>query len=157
MTRGLLLVPFLAVLMLGACSAKSIFGHNELHWKEQDFKPYLAGQEHAFPMAYGNESWAYPEGTPTQEIVRRWQQAGLINSVNSGGRTRFWSTPSGVLSVFVGPNFYNLSPSSQRGFAETLGQIYGVGQDGRQSYLLYDGMSGRKVGTYTQAHGLLTY
>jgi|GEM_PF-2088202 len=144
-------------LALAGCSTKDWWGWPDNHWKEQDFKPYLKGESQAFPTAYPNESWAYPEGTPVQDVLQRWKEAGLINSVTTGGRRYIWNTPSGVLTVFVGPQFYNLSASSQRGLADAVAQIYGVGQNGRAGYLLLDEGTGKGVGTYTQASGLQLY
>ncbi|HEY8963541.1 MAG TPA: hypothetical protein VIN59_03660 [Alphaproteobacteria bacterium] len=153
------LIVFAALSMsLAACgSQKDWWGWPDNHWASQDFKPYLKEESQSFPTAYGTESWAYPQGAPTAEIIQRWREAGLVMSVTSGGRKHIWSTPSGVLTVFVGPNFYNLSASSQRGLADAIAQIYGVGQQGRQGYLLLDSGTGKGVGTYTLVSGLQTY
>lgn len=156
--RGYLVVFIALSFTLSACgSHKDWWGWPNSHWASQDFKPYLKSEAQSFPTAYGTESWSYPQGTPTAEIIQRWKEAGLVMSVTTGGRKHIWSTPSGVLTVFVGPQFYNLSQSSQRGLADTIGQIYGVGQDGRGGYLLLDSGTGKGVGSYTVQNGLQTY
>lgn len=155
--RGLLVILMLAAVSLGGCSAKDVFGHKS-QYKEQDFKPYLGKEPYHFPMAYGQESWAYPTGTSTAEIIKRWKAAGLISHVTSRDTLRRALTRSeNTLAVYVGPQFYNLSDSSRRGFAEVVGQIYGLGQDGRNTYLLYDWSTAKPVGVYTLKDGLYTY
>jgi len=157
MRRHFIVISLLSLALSGCgMSQKDWWGWPRSHWDNQNFKPYLQGEAQSFPTVYGTESWAYPEGTSTQEITKRWREAGLISSVTNGGRRHIWSTPTGVLTVFVGPQFYNLSQSSQRGFADAIAQVYGVGQGERQSYLLLDAGTGKGIGTYT-SQGLQTY
>jgi hypothetical protein len=153
------LIGFMAVLLvLSGCnvSRKSTFGWPDDHWQEQDFKPYTVSQYHAIPGAYAPKPWAYPQGTSTREILYRWKKAGLITSVTNGKRLKFWTPPSGILTVNVGPQFYNLSPSSQQGFANTVAQLYGVGQQGWQGFVLMDSITGKTIGAYN-SQGLLLY
>lgn len=153
--RGLFLLPVLAAVavLVGACAPARPDSRSANYWIGQDFKPYLGGEAYAFPQAYGVESWAYPAGTSTAEIVQRWQDAGLMTRVTRGGRTSVFSAPKDSVSVFVGPNFYNLSDSSRRGFAEVMAQIYAIDN----TYLLYDSYTGRPVGVYSVKDGLYTY
>lgn len=155
--RGFLVMMVMLAATLGGCTSKDVFGHKSQN-AEENFKPYLEHQSYHFPMAYGQESWAYPAGTSTQEIIKRWGEAGLIMKVTSRDTMRrAWGASSETLAVVVGPNFYNLSYASRRGLAEVVGQIYGVGQDGRDTYLLYDWSTGKPVGVYTLKGGLTTY
>lgn len=109
---------------------------------EQNFKPYIADEMHAIPMAYPPESWAYPTGTSTQEIVKRWRLAGLVDGVR---------TEAGYTAVIVGPQFYNLSYSSQQGLADAVAQMYAV-----QSFRLQDKLTKKTVGNYS-SQGLQLY
>ena len=92
MRSYLVVLTALSLALAGCGSQKDWWGWPREHWKDQDFKPYLKSETHAFPTAYGNESWAYPEGTPTNEIIQRWKEAGLVSSVTTGGRRHIWSS-----------------------------------------------------------------
>lgn len=110
-------------------------------WEEQDFKPYVIGQQQVFPAAY-TQSWVYPDGTPTKDIVAGWKKADLIKDVrtNSSGTT-----------MTIGPQFYNLSFSGQRGLADAVAQMYNI-----KSYMVKDRLTNKIVGTYT-SQGLQLY
>jgi hypothetical protein len=122
------------VLLLGACTS------GRTPEEPNNFKPYIANEQQAL-MAYPDDVWAYPAGTPTRDIVARWQQAGLVMGVYNRG----------VTQVEVGPQFYNLSASSQRGLARAIAQMYNTNH-----YLLIDHYRQKGVGTYT-AQGLQLY
>jgi hypothetical protein len=123
-----------SVLMLAACDT------GRTPEEPNNFKPYIADEQHAM-TAYPDDVWAYPAGTSTRDIVARWQAAGLVMGVYNRG----------VTQVEVGPQFYNLSASSQRGLARAIAQMYNTNH-----FLLIDHYRGRGVGTYT-AQGLQLY
>ena len=109
---------------------------------EQDFKPYVANEMYAIPTAYPVEAWTYPQGTPTREIVNRWRAAGLVDGVR---------TDAGAVAVVIGPQFYNLSHSGQRGLADAVSQIYNA-----PAFRLVDVKTKKVVGNYSN-HGLHLY
>lgn len=121
---------------LSGCSwtQQNVLGGRSKYDPEQDFKPYVANEMHALPKAYPVESWAYPEGTPTAEIVKRWRLARLIMGVRTRAATE----------VLAGPQFYNLSYASQCGLADAVAQMYNAG-----SYRLIDYNTKKVVGNYT--------
>jgi hypothetical protein len=107
-----------------------------------NFKPYVFNQQYALPGAYAKEAWAYPAGTPTKAVIARWKSANLIMGATN---------VNGMLHVLTGPQFYNLSASSQRGLADTVSQIYGANH-----YLMMDFYRERAVAMYTP-EGLQLY
>lgn len=131
-------------LALGGCSSKQLWGWPSDHWREQDFKPYVTAQMNSIPNAYPVEPWTYPAGTSTKDIVSRWKAAGLITSVTNGDRRGIFMARTNVPSIYVGPNFYNLAPSSQQGFLLTVNQIYAI----KDNAMLYDSHTGKAVGAF---------
>lgn len=126
-----------AMCVLGACAPAT-----DKIEEANNFKPYIFNQQYALPGGYADESWAYPAGTPTRDIVNRWKRANIIMGVKN---------VNGTVQVLTGPQFYNLSASSQQGLAKTVSQIYGA-----DHYLLSDYYRDRGVGAYTP-HGLQLY
>jgi hypothetical protein len=122
-------------LSLGACQSKK-----EIE-EANDFKPYIANEQQALPGAYPNQVWAYPQGTPTRDVVARWNRAGLVMGVYNRG----------VTEVEVGPQFYNLSGSGQRGLADAIAQMFNTNH-----FLLIDYYRHKGVGVYTP-QGLQLY
>lgn len=148
-----------AILSLAGC------GQYQRTREPDDFKPYVTSEMDSIPMAYGDESWVYPQGTSPQQITARWKTSGLIMKVLTDGQGAYWTSDgwrgwskgAPVLRVFAGPNFYNLAPSSQRGLAHAVAQMYGVGKPGRhREYILMDDLTNKPVGTYTR-YGLQMY
>lgn len=121
-----------------------------LHRKHPDnFYPYLGNQADSIPMAYGEDAWIYPDGTPTAQIIAGWKEAKLVTKA-------YRPKKDGVLNVELGPNFYSLSPAQQRGLARAIGRVYGVGKKDRGVYIVRDGLTRKIIGTYTE-YGLQLY
>lgn len=100
-----------------------------------DFKPYIQNEQHALPQAYPDQLWAYPEGTPPEQIVAGWKTAQLVTDVYEY---------KGATRVDVGPQFYNLPASGQRGLANAVSRMYRT-----NNFLLMDRYRERPVGIYT--------
>lgn len=124
----------------------------------EEFKPYVTSEMDAIPMVYGDDPWVYPPNTPPAKVVAGWERTHLIIRVqNLEWRRSFMQSSRGnVLQVEVGENFYTLSPASQRGLANAVAKMYGVGTKTRRGYLLVDYTTRREIGTYTQ-YGLQLY
>lgn len=130
--------------MLLAASAAVLAGCNGHRFNDDgDFKPYIVNQQDTVAGYYPETPWAYPQGTRTAEIVRRWKAAGLIMDA--------MTRKDGVLEITAGPQFYNLSQPSQQGLARAVARMYG----GRQ-FQLTDWHTRRVVGVYT-GQGLQLY
>lgn len=133
--KGLVVVLAMSALLAGCANKRTSA------WEEQNFKPYVMAQQQAMPAAYA-QKWEYPNGTPSEKVVAGWKKAELINDVRSYGDVKV---------VTIGPQFYNLSFSGQRGLADAVAQMYN-----NPSYMVKDKLTQRVVGTYT-SQGLQLY
>lgn len=133
--KGLTLILAITCALSGCSWTRdNVLGGRGKYDPEQNFKPYIANEMHAIPMAYPTESWAYPQGTPTAEIVKRWKDARLVMGVRTRAATE----------VLVGPQFYNLSYSNQRGLADAVAQMYNT-----PVYRLVDYNTKKVIGNHT--------
>ncbi len=146
-------VSLALVLLLAGCFP---WTHNR---SSDDFKPYVASQRDSIPMVYGNDPWLPSSKMPAAQVREGWHRAGLIMRVYTTTlRGKWlWQNHGEAMVVRVGPEFYTLSPASQRGLADAVAQMYGVGQKGeKQGYMMVDDRTGKTVGSYTR-YGLQLY
>lgn len=121
-------------LCLGACAGKRS--------ETGDFKPYLQNQQWVLPQSYPDQAWTYPAGTQPKAITASWRDAQLIMHV--------YDKRDGTY-VDVGPHFYNLPASGQRGLATAVARMYSVSH-----YKLMDHYRKKPIGIYTP-EGLQMY
>jgi hypothetical protein len=131
-----------AVVMIGALLAGCRTQSAEDVW-EQNFQPYVTSQAYAFPGTYPVQSWAYQAGTQPEAIAQKWRDAGLIMEVRSFETYHVMT---------IGPQFYNLSYSSQRGLTDAVSRMYHT-----NLFRLKDRYTKKIVGTYTSPKGLQLY
>lgn len=116
--------------------------YGERNSSAHGFKPYIQNQQWVLPEAYPDQAWVYPAGTSPQAITASWREAGLI--------MKTYDKSDGTY-VDLGPAFYNLPASSQRGLATAVARMYSVSH-----YKLMDHYRKRPVGIYTP-NGLQMY